>query len=101
MCEDKALQSQAWLLSLKKLETRPWTNLSSYLRENRMEMSQTDAEFISERYSPDCVGLSTAEKEPMFMFLERHLFWLFKSKVRKSYRLPVRCHGITVTKEAL
>lgn len=89
---DQALKSQAWLLSLKKPETRPWRNLSSYLREHRCEMSQSDAEFIAERYSSDCVALSIDEKELMSMFLERHLFWLFKSKVDISNPLHL-CLG--------
>ena len=88
MYGDKALQSQAWLLSQKKPEIRPWTNLSSYLMEHHMEMSQSDAKFILEEYSSDCVALSSTKKEPMFLFLERHLFWLFKSKVSNPTQEP-------------
>ena len=95
MYEDKALQAQSWLLSRKKPETRPWTNLSSYLRENRTEMSQSDAEFISETYSSDCMALSSAEREPLSMFLERYLFWLFKNQVRNPTSAPCLIPPIT------
>ena len=85
------------MLSLKKPEARPWKNLSSYLQKHHCEMSQSDAEFIPERYNSDCVALSTDEKELMSMFLEKHLFWLFKSKVGFPKPFPSLCEKRILT----
>jgi hypothetical protein len=48
-------------------------------------MSQSDAEFMAERYRSDTVALAREEKELMSVFLEKHLFWLFKSKVFEHF----------------
>lgn len=56
-------------------------NLVEFLEATRHEMSQTDAEFIAERYRTDMVALSYEEKELMSRFLERHFYWLFGYRV--------------------
>lgn len=48
-------------------------------------MSQSDAEFMADKHRLDRVALSREEKELMSHFLEKNLFWLFKSKVRTPF----------------
>lgn len=44
-------------------------------------MLASDAKFLSHDHQGDLVALVTDEKEPLSLFLERHMHWLFKSKV--------------------
>jgi hypothetical protein len=79
---DKALQSQSWLLNLKRPAKRPETNLYNFLQANRSELSQSDASFILEdKFRRDCATLSWNEKELLSVFLEKYLYRIFEDKV--------------------
>jgi len=79
---DRALQQQAWLLTLKRPDPRPMQNLAAFLEANPTDMAATDAMFVT---SPgkrnDLVAIATAEKEPVYRALERWFYWLFGYKV--------------------
>ncbi|KAK4949617.1 hypothetical protein LTR66_014018 [Elasticomyces elasticus] len=78
---NRALESQAWLLNLKRPTDRPLTNLSNFMALNRSEISTIDAQFILERHRLDLIALAEDDKELMSRFLEKYFFHLFKSKV--------------------
>jgi hypothetical protein len=78
---DRVLASQAWLLGLKKPSRQSWMNLAEFMRTNRSSMSEADAQFISAVHRSDMVALAQGEKELISHLIERHISWIFDTKV--------------------
>ena len=79
---DTALQTQSWLLNLKRPAKRPQRNLYNFLQANQSELSQSDASYIvDDRFRRDLAALSWNEKEPLSVFLEKYLYPFFEDKV--------------------
>lgn len=82
---NRALNHQAWLLSLKGPKRRPWMNMVNYMRANRTEMTETDAHFVRDEFRGDLVALRSEERELLSAFLGRYSFGFFGSKNNKSH----------------
>lgn len=56
-------------------------NLVKYIRENRAEMSDTDAHFLHEEFRGDLVALASDERELLSALMGKCSYGFFGSKV--------------------